>query len=51
MKAKGFAAAVKRDDMTRGAADLGVDFDEHVQFVIDAMASIASPLGLEGTSA
>lgn len=51
MKSKGFAAAVNREDMTRGAADLGVDFDEHVQFVIDAMATIAGPLGLEGTAA
>jgi putative nucleotidyltransferase with HDIG domain len=50
MKSKGFAAAVNRDDMTRGAADLGVDFDEHVQFVIDAIASIATPLGLGGTT-
>src|SRR5262245_28238529 len=39
MKQKGFAAAVSRDDMLRGAADLGVAFDEHVQFVIDAMAA------------
>ena len=46
MKSKGFAAAVSRDDMIRGAADLGVDFDEHIQFVIDAMAEIAEPLGL-----
>jgi putative nucleotidyltransferase with HDIG domain len=51
MKAKGFAAAVSRDDMTRGAADLGVDFDEHIQFVIDAMAEIAEPLGLTGSAA
>src|SRR5437868_10225601 len=41
MKAKGFAAAVNRDDIARGAADLGVDRDEHIQFVIDAMAGIA----------
>jgi putative nucleotidyltransferase with HDIG domain len=38
LKAKGFAAAVNRDDITRGAADLGVDFDEHLQFVADALA-------------
>ena len=46
MKQKSFAAAVSRDDMTRGAADLQVDFDHHVQFVIDAMAAIAPDLGL-----
>jgi putative nucleotidyltransferase with HDIG domain len=46
MKAKGFAAAVNRDDIIRGAADLGVDLDEHIQFVVDAMAGIATELGL-----
>jgi putative nucleotidyltransferase with HDIG domain len=46
MKAKGFAASVSRDDMTRGAADLGVELDEHIQFVIEAMAGIAGELGL-----
>jgi putative nucleotidyltransferase with HDIG domain len=51
MKQKGFAAAVSRDDMIRGAADLGIDFDEHIQFVIDAMAEIAEPLGLVGGAA
>jgi putative nucleotidyltransferase with HDIG domain len=49
MKAKGFAAAVKREDIVRGAADLGVDLDEHIQFVIDAMAGIADELGLRAT--
>lgn len=37
LKAKGFAAAVNRDDIDRGAADLGVDLDEHIQFCIDAL--------------
>ena len=46
LKSKGFAAAINRDDITRGAADLGVDLDEHIQFVIDAMASQAGELGL-----
>lgn len=46
MKSKGFAAAVNRDDIVRGAADLGVDLDEHIQFVIDVLAGIASDLGL-----
>ena len=46
MKQKSFAAAVSRDDMVRGAADLGVDFDPHIQFVIDAMATVAPELGL-----
>ena len=39
MKQKSFAAAVNRDDIVRGAEDLGVELNEHIQFVIDAMAS------------
>lgn len=46
MKQKSFAAAVSRDDIVRGAADLGVDLDEHIQFVIDAMSAAADALGL-----
>lgn len=46
LKAKGFAASINRDDITRGAADLGVELDEHIQFVIDAMATEAEALGL-----
>lgn len=38
MKAASFAAAVDRDALRRGAEDLGVDFDEHVAFVIAALA-------------
>lgn len=45
-KQKGFAAAVKREDIVRGAADLGVELNEHIQFVIHAMQGIASELGL-----
>jgi putative nucleotidyltransferase with HDIG domain len=47
MKSKGFAANVSRDDITRGADDLGVPLDEHIQFVIDAMSGIADELGLK----
>lgn len=46
LKQKSFAAAVKREDIDRGAADLGVDLSEHIQFVIDAMAEHAAALGL-----
>lgn len=46
LKAKGFAASISRDDIARGAADLGVELDEHIQFVIDAMQPIAEDLGL-----
>jgi putative nucleotidyltransferase with HDIG domain len=47
MKAKGFARTVNRDDITRGAADFGVDLTEHIQFVIDALKPHAAALGLE----
>ena len=46
LKQKSFAAAVNRDDIDRGTADLGVDLDEHIQFVIEALATIAPQLGL-----
>jgi putative nucleotidyltransferase with HDIG domain len=38
MKAPSFAAAVSRDDLTNGAEELGVEFDEHLRFVIEALA-------------
>ena len=47
MKQKSFAAAVNRDDIVRGAEDLGVELAEHIQFVIDAMASVAERLGFK----
>jgi putative nucleotidyltransferase with HDIG domain len=46
LKTKAFAANVSRDDITRGASDLGVDLDQHIQFVIDAMTLIAEELSL-----
>ena len=46
MKSKGFARNVRREDITRGAADFGVDLTEHIQFVIDAMKPHAAELGL-----
>ncbi len=48
MKQKSFAANVNRDDISRGAADLGVELTEHIQFVVDAMKGIATNLGLNG---
>jgi putative nucleotidyltransferase with HDIG domain len=48
MQQKSFAANVSRDDIVRGAADLGVELNEHIQFVIDAMAGIAHELALCG---
>ena len=51
MKTPAFAAAVDRDAMRQGATDLGVDFDEHVAFVIAALQDHAGELGLEGRGA
>ncbi len=48
MKDKAFARAVSRDDITNGAAELGVDLDEHISLCIEAMKSIAAGLGLAG---
>ena len=46
MKQASFAAAVKREDIVNGAADLGVDLDEHIDFCIAAMQTRAAELGL-----
>lgn len=48
MKDKRFAEAVRRDDLTQGADDLGVGLDEHIAFVAAAMAANAEVLGLAG---
>ncbi len=48
MKTKGFAAGVNRDDLVKGAAELGVDLDAHIAMVIEAMSSIADTPGLAG---
>ena len=50
MKQKSFAAAVNREDIVRGAEDLGVELNEHIQLVIDAMVQIADQLQLDGES-
>lgn len=49
MKDKAFARGVNRDDVLVGAKELGVDLDEHIQFVVDAMRSSADALGLAGS--
>lgn len=48
MKDKGFARGVNREDVIAGAEELGVDLDEHIQFVIEAMKERATELGLGG---
>jgi putative nucleotidyltransferase with HDIG domain len=51
MKTPAFAAAVNRDELRAGAEELGVEFDEHVAFVIAALDERASELGLDGREA
>jgi predicted hydrolase (HD superfamily) len=47
-KDKAFARGVVREDVRRGAEELGVDLWEHVAFVLAAMRSSAGVLGLDG---
>ena len=49
MKDKAFARNVSRDDITKGAAELGVELEEHIAFCIEAMKQIAGELGLAGS--
>jgi putative nucleotidyltransferase with HDIG domain len=51
MKDKAFARSVHREDIIGGAADLGVDLEEHIAFCIEAMKAIARELGLDGSAA
>jgi len=46
MKDKAFARTVKRQDLSQGAEELGVSFDEHCAFVIGALREIQEELGL-----
>ena len=48
MKDKAFARSVSREDIINGAAELGVELDEHITFCIEAMKSVAGELGLAG---
>ncbi len=47
-KDKAFAAAINRRDIERGAADLGIELNEHIAIVLEAMQGIADDLGLAG---
>lgn len=51
LKQPSFAAAVNRDEVREGAEELGVEFDEHVRFVVAALEEHAEELGLEGGDA
>jgi putative nucleotidyltransferase with HDIG domain len=50
MKDKAFARSVNREDIVTGAAELGVELEEHIGFCIEAMKGIAGELGLEGSA-
>ena len=46
LKDKAFARTVNRDDVYRGATELGVDLDAHIAFVVAALSEIAPEVGL-----
>ncbi len=46
LKDKGFARAVSREDIIKGAEELGVPLDEHIEFCIEAMKKKKDLLGL-----
>ena len=43
---KGFAKDVNREDIVRGAEEMGVDLDEHIAFVVESMKPIAEQIDL-----
>jgi len=49
-KTKAFAPGVNREEVETGAADLGIDLDEHIQIVLESMQAAAAELGLDGQS-
>jgi predicted hydrolase (HD superfamily) len=51
LKTPAFAAAVNRDELREGAESLGVEFDEHLAFVIAALEERADELELSGSAA
>jgi predicted hydrolase (HD superfamily) len=48
LKQRSFAAGVNRDDVVRGAEEIGLDLDEHIANVVAALQPIAKELGLPG---
>jgi predicted hydrolase (HD superfamily) len=48
LKDKAFARSVNREDIYKGATELGVDLDEHIAFCISALEGNAAALGLDG---
>jgi predicted hydrolase (HD superfamily) len=46
MKDKGFARQVPRDQLTKGAEEIGVELDEHIVNVIEGLKVVRGELGL-----
>jgi putative nucleotidyltransferase with HDIG domain len=51
LKDKAFARGVNREDVRKGAEELGIPLEEHIAFCIEAMRTAADALGLRGTHA
>src|SRR6187549_3529640 len=50
LKQPSFAAGVNRQDVYEGAEELGVDLDDHIRFVVEAMRPISAELGLRSAA-
>ena len=50
MKDKSFARTINRDDIILGTEELGIEFGQHIENVIEGMKTVASELGLNGAS-
>jgi predicted hydrolase (HD superfamily) len=46
LKDKAFARAVNREEIHKGAEELGVNLDEHTAFFVEALKTVAGDLGL-----
>jgi putative nucleotidyltransferase with HDIG domain len=51
MKDNAFARSVNRDDITNGAAALGIELEDHIATCIEALKAVAGTLGLDGSAA
>ena len=51
MKDKAFAKDVNRDDIQKGADELGVDLDEHISFIVESMKPVSARIGLSEPTA
>jgi predicted hydrolase (HD superfamily) len=51
MKDKAFARGVSRDDVRKGAEELGIPLEDHIKFCLEAMRANCDALGLRGNPA